>query len=173
MIMPILVPYLEQDLHATPVQVGLAAAVQGAAAIVVGTAASRLTRHFGPRLMTSVGSVGLAIGLCSFALAPSLGIAVTAIAAIGGTNLLYTVGEETLLQTHVEQNYLGRVFGALFTAVSIAMLLAALLPLTLATPLGNRGTLLVSGLIALTGTTTIILGLGKSPPHPHTAPHTP
>lgn len=117
----LLVPYVREMLGGGSMQFGWLATAQGigglAGGLVMGTVGKRWLT---PRVISlSLGSAGvLFLFMVHF---PMLGTALLLIALIGAPSSIYTIGVQTLLQTHSSDRYRGRVFGIYGTLIMVAM----------------------------------------------------
>ena len=129
-----------------PQGVGFLDAVLGAGAIVGGLVALSRAGHGSVARDFGVGVIGWALPLLLIAIWPSPVFAFVAFAVIGLANPLVDVNAMTLLQRIAPESVLGRVFGALESALIGTMALGALLMPLLVELVGLRWALVVLAL---------------------------
>jgi MFS family permease len=158
----LIVPFLRQSLHTSTRVTGIVFALAGAGGLLGGVLAAPLLARIGARRLTILSDVA-AVG--TFAVLVSAGgitEALPAMAGVGVTNSLYSTGMNTLLQTAVPADYLGRTFGVYSAAASAASLLSAAVPLLLLPAIGIRPTLLAALGVATVAGTVSLVGLSSS-----------
>jgi len=140
------------QLHISQSGVGYLNAVLGVGGLVGGFVAlvlaqrGRLARDFG------VGVLLWSAPLLAVAAWPNVGVAAAAMALIGVGNSLVDVNAYTILQRAVPDDVMGRVFGAMGSAIIGAMALGSLIMPILIRTIGLR-----PGLVALGGTVVAVV----------------
>jgi len=158
---PVLVPFFEGVLHATPSQIGLAVAAQGVGTLLAGMVVTWLGGRVHPARLFAMGCSGVAVFALFFTLAPNFPFAVAMLVCVGVPGVLLNVGEQTLLQTLVPDQMLGRAMGLLGMAESVATLAGASVPAFATGILGVRGVLLVGASGAFAAAAVALAGYGR------------
>ena len=130
----LLAPYVERVLHGTPLVLGWMMSAQAVGGILGSLAIPRLSKIFPPgRLMGTCGLVFgiLIVGLAAF---PILFVILPLIFIAGAGVVGFFIPMLTLLQTHVANEYQGRIFGAFGAIQAIALLIG----MGMASILGDR-----------------------------------
>ena len=140
------------ELHIGQSGVGYLDAVLGVGGLVGGFVALVLAQRGRLALDFGVGVVLWAAPLLAVAAWPTVGVAAAAMALIGLGNSLVDVNAYTILQRAVPDDVMGRVFGAMGSAIIGAMALGSLLMPILIKTIGLR-----PGLVALGGTVVAIV----------------
>ncbi|GAA0919871.1 putative MFS-type transporter YfiS [Virgisporangium aurantiacum] len=140
-----LVYLVRRDEDGSAVTLGVATGVYGVAMVI-----APMTIVFSRRRLNGVSLLvtGLAlggIGLTTVALAPPLVLIVACYTIAGAGNGLENVGCDTAIGENVEEDKLGRVFGAVYGPIFLAETIAALLGGALLQATSSRGVFLVAG----------------------------
>jgi len=158
---PLVVPFFEGVLHATPTEVGLVASAQGATTLVTGVVLSTRSERLSPALLFVAGSCGLSVIAVVLAFAPSYLFALVAIAVLGVPSVLLSVGETTLLQSRVPDHLLGRAMGLFEGVLGLAMVAGAAAPAFATGALGVRGVVLAGSALGLLASVFAVAGYGR------------
>jgi|SRR5579883_102428 len=126
--------YVEHVLHGSAVVFGWLMSAQAIGGIVGSLLVVRLSKWFAPALLIPL--CGLIFGslLAVVVLVPVLAVVLPLISIIGASAIGFFVSQITLLQSHVANEYQGRVFGAFGALQAISMLVG----MVLASGLGDR-----------------------------------
>jgi MFS family permease len=160
-ISPLIVPFFEGVLHASPTQVGFVASAQGASTLVVGMLMSARGERLNPARLYVVGACGLSVASVVLALSPTFVFALVMITVLGIPAVLLNVGESTLLQTRVPAPVLGRAMGMFEAALGLAMVLGAAAPAFATGLLGVRGLVLVGSGLGVAAAVVAVSGYGR------------
>ena len=146
--------YARDILHAGPLGLGFLRAAPAVGALCVSLVLSRrpMRRHLGRRMFLAVAVFG--IGTIVFGLSRSVPLSVTALAVLGGADVVSVVIRSTLVQTRTPDQMRGRVAAVnlLFIGTSNQLgefesgTLAALVGAVPAVVIGGVGTLAVGGI---------------------------
>jgi MFS family permease len=140
------------QLHIRQSGVGYLDAVLGVGGLVGGFVALVLAQRGRLALDFGAGVLLWSTPLLAVAAWPTVGVAAAAMALIGVGNSLVDVNAYTILQRAVPDDVMGRVFGAMGSAIIGAMALGSLLMPILIRTIGLR-----AGLVALGGTVVVIV----------------
>jgi MFS family permease len=162
LIAPLAVPFFRANLHASQTITGLAFGLLGVGGVLGAVTAAPLLRRLGARRATISADIGAAATVTALAVAPTYFVALPVNLGIGATNGLFAVAEQTLLQTTVTHSYLGRAFGALSAAASLAALTSAALPLLLADIVGVRGLFVLGATLTIAAAAISFTGLNSA-----------
>jgi predicted MFS family arabinose efflux permease len=152
----LLAPFVGDVLNAGASIFGLVLTLRGVGGIAGGAVAGYASRWLPPE--RTLGWSLVLIGLLGLVLAnvPVVAVALALFAVAGVVAVPWLASQQTLLQTNVEDRYLGRAFGAFNTANAVTLLLGSLFAGALAdlagiVPLLNSSALLYcgAGLLAL------------------------
>lgn len=145
----LMAPFVIEVLRSGPVELGWIRSAQGVGGIVGGVAIAALGARLAPRAMLAFGSIGL--GLIDLAIfnyprwTLSITPALVLMVLVGLPSAARGTGFATLLQTQVEDRMLGRAYGTLATAASLAMLVGIGLAGSLADGVGIVPVLNIQG----------------------------
>jgi|SRR5579872_1332952 len=130
----LIAPYVERILHGTPLELGWLMSAQAIGGILGSLAIPRLSKHIRPgRLMGMCGLVFSSV-IVVLAVFPTLYVILPLIAFAGAGAVGFFIPMLTLLQSHVANEYQGRIFGALSAIQAVAMLFG----MSMASGLGDR-----------------------------------
>lgn len=160
-ISPLIVPFFEGVLRATPTQVGFVATAQGASTLVTGMVLSARGNKMNPALLYVVGACGVSVTAVALALSPSYLFAIVALFVLGVPSVLLGVGESTLLQTNVPDHALGRAMGMFEGVLGLATVAGAAAPAFATGLLGVRGVVLTGCALSIVAAVVAIAGYGR------------
>jgi MFS family permease len=158
---PLIVPFFEGVLHATPTQVGFVASAQGASMLATGMLMSARGHRFRPGVLYVVGCWGFALIGLALALSPSYLFALATILLLGAPQVLFSVGEMTLLQTNVPDHLLGRAMGVFESALGVATVVGATAPAFATGLLGIRGVVVAGAGMCCVAAVVAAAGYGR------------
>lgn len=123
MITALVVPFVKQVMRGDAMILGWALTAQAAGALIGGVAVGRLGRNWSPSRLISVALLvtGL-LTLVTFNL-PIISVVVSMLFVIGLFGPAAFITVETLLQTHTQDEYRGRIFGTLGMTMALASLI--------------------------------------------------
>ncbi|GCE47232.1 putative MFS family arabinose efflux permease [Thermosporothrix hazakensis] len=121
-----LVPFIEQMLHADAMAFSWLLTAQGAGTLLGALLVSTLTKKVKPVILVSLGLISTGCTMLLLAFFPNLWLALGAIAIIGVLLAGCMVSIQTLLQISVDERYRGRVFSSFETIISLTMLVGLL-----------------------------------------------
>ena len=162
-----LVYLLRRDEDGSAVTLGVATGVYGVAMVAAPmTIALSRRRLSGVTLLVTGLALG-GIGLTTLGLAAPLVLIVGCYAIAGAGNGLENVGCDTAIGENVEEDKLGRVFGAVYGPIALAEVAASLLGGALLQASSSRTVFLVAGggLLAVTLAAYLSTTAAKQPPH--------
>jgi MFS family permease len=160
-ITPLIVPFFEGVLHASAAEVGLVVTAQGIGTLVTGLVVSARGERYRASRMFVIGGWGLGLLGVVLALSPSYAFALVLVLLLGVPQVLFQVGEMTLLQTAVPQQLLGRAMGIFEAAIAVATVAGAAVPAFLTGALGVRGVVLTGALTGTGAAVVATLGYGR------------
>lgn len=136
MLSSLLAPYVATTLGAGAGVFGLFLTVRGlggvAGSVVAGTAGRRLS----PTTAIVVATTGLAVVVAGLVAFPFVAVALACAALLGVFVVLWLTHQQTLIQTHVPDRYLGRAYGVFGTATAVTLIAGSLLAGVLADQIG-------------------------------------
>lgn len=125
---------------------GLQFGVFGLGGVVGGVLAPRLMSHVNKGSLVFMALLAEGAQFAMYALIPDVAASVAVLFFWGITVSIIAVASYSILQVHVEERFLGRVFSMVKQGENVAMLLAVLLAVALDGVLGSAVTFLVGGL---------------------------
>ena len=146
---PLYVPYLQGTLDATTTEVGFALSAQSLGSLLGGLVVVAVARWLGAARMFVLGAVAASVLISVFAMAPSYGVAIAALAVMGIPGLFTNVGSMTLMQTRVPDEVRGRVIGGFYAMFGVATLVGAALPGFASGLLGVRAVVMIGAAFAV------------------------
>jgi MFS family permease len=149
----LLVPYVQERLHAGPIEFGWLVSAQGVGGIVGGLVVGHVARIVPARHLIVLGLVSAGAVLLAAAGIPVLYVVLALLAIVGAPVVGWLVGLQTLLQHGTTDAYRGRVMGAFGTCNTAFLLLGVLI----AGALG--GSLDIQVLVMLAGALFVVAGV--------------
>jgi MFS family permease len=141
----VLVFFANDTLDSGALGFGALTAAYGAAMVVVSLWLTRSSRQVSPVMLLTAGWLVTGVGIALTGISPIIGLALAAQALAGLGNGAAMIGEDTVLQNAVPLEMLGRVGGAMSSAVFLASSLAYAVGAVVATNLDPRTTLVIAG----------------------------
>lgn len=146
----LLAPFVGDVLNSESSVFGLILTLRGVGGIAGGVVAGYASRWMRPERMLGWSLVLIGLVMLVFVNVPLLPLVLTLAAAMGVVAVCWLASQQTILQTNVEDDYLGRAFGAFATANALTLLLGTLSAGALAAlagivPLLNSSAILYSG----------------------------
>jgi len=158
---PLIVPFFQGVLHATPTQVGFVASAQGAGMLVTGALLSARGDRLNPARMYVVGCCAMAVFGFVLALSPTYLFALVMIMLLGPPGVLFQVGQLTMLQRSVPDQVLGRAMGLFEAALGAVMVVGAAAPAFASSWLGVRGVVVAGASVGLAAAVVAVTGYGR------------
>jgi MFS family permease len=140
----VLVPFLRQDLHASPTGVAVLTSLEAVGGLLAAALLPSLQRRLGVRSLLRIGMVGLPIAALGFLLSRTALHAVPGVVAAGLLLTLLTTALQVHLQRSVPAGFLGRVLGLLGSVLGISAVIGSALAVPLSSLLSLRQVLLVA-----------------------------
>ncbi|MBA2715859.1 MAG: MFS transporter [Propionibacteriales bacterium] len=154
----LLAPFVAETLSSGATVLGLFLTIRGVGGVIGGLASSFLSRWLKPERMIGWNTLALGILLAMIVAVPLVPVALVGAAFLGIFVVGWITNQQTLIQTNVADQYLGRVYGVLGTITALSLIIGSLLAGLLAErvgvpPLlfGAAGCYAAAGLIALFG----------------------
>lgn len=119
----LIIPYVKDSLHGTAQELGWLFTAQACGGLVGGIFIGRLSKRFKPAALIGPGLFFLGAMDAAVFNVPILQVDLLLFLLVGPPVIALQTGIQTLLQTNVADRYMGRVFGAFGTVVSLAILL--------------------------------------------------
>ena len=146
----LLAPFVGDVLDSESTVFGLILTLRGVGGIVGGVVAAYLSRWLPPERMLGWSLVLIGLIMLVYVNMPLTALVLTLAAVMGVVAVCWLASQQTLLQTNVEDRYLGRAFGAFATTNALTLLVGTLLAGALAevagiVPLLNASAVLYSG----------------------------
>lgn len=167
MVWVLLIVFIERTLHQGALQYGWWLSINAVGGIAGSFFVGYATQRVPLARLVAAGSI--LAGLTWLAIvrleSPSVMLALAPVAAIGWT--IWSVSEQTMLQTGVTDQYLGRVFGAHGALASLAVLCGLGAASALSGPLGPVSLLSVAGLLYVSAGMIAALALPTTLPGAH------
>lgn len=158
---PLIVPFFEGVLHASASEVGFVVSAQGIGTLLTGLFISARGDRYRPGRLLVLGGWGFACGGIVLALSPSYVFALVLVLFLGVPQVLFQVGELTLLQTSVPPQAVGRAMGMFEGAMSVATVAGAAIPAFLTVVLGVRGVVVVGASLGALAAVVLTAGYGR------------
>jgi len=149
----LLVPYVQERLHAGPIEFGWLVSAQGIGGILGGLVVGHVARNVPARHLVVLGLISAGGVLLAAAGIPVLYVVLPLLAVVGAPVVGWLVGLQTLLQHGTADVYRGRIMGAFGTCNTAFLLLGVLV----ASTLGGR--LDIQLLVMLAGALFVTAGL--------------
>lgn len=123
----LLAPFVADVLRAEASVFGLILTFRGAGGILGGAVAAYASRWLQPEQALAWSLILIGLIMIVFVNVPSVTVALTLAAVMGVVVVSWLAGQQTILQTNVDDGYLGRAFGAFTTTNALTLLLGTLL----------------------------------------------
>jgi MFS family permease len=157
----LLVPYVQERLHAGPVEFGWLVSAQGVGGIVGGLAVAHVARIVAARHLVVLGLISAGGVLLAAAGIPVLYVVLALLAIVGAPVVGWMVGLQTLLQHGTDEAYLGRVMGAFATCNTAFLLCGVLIAAGLGGWLDIQLMLMLAGGLFVTAGLVAFIGLPR------------
>jgi MFS family permease len=161
------IPFLINELGASPVWAGPLEAAQTLSMVLAGAVVAGLASRIAPTRILSGALVGVAIVVGALAFVPSIWVLMAALFAVGWFITPVHAAASTLLQTGAPDSLRGRVMTAFQASTSTTMILSTAVAGLAADQIGIRTVFLVGGAIVALGAviSALLFAIG-----PRTAP---
>jgi MFS family permease len=146
----LLVPYVQERLHAGPIEFGWLVSAQGIGGIVGGLVVGHVASIVPARHLIVLGLISAGGVLLAAAGIPVLYVVLALLAIVGAPVVGWMVGLQTLLQHATEDTYRGRVMGAFATCNTAFLLLGVLIAGALAGWLDIQLMVMLAGALFVT-----------------------
>jgi len=169
-----LAPLVLDVLGGTPAQVGWLGTAQAVGGLIAGVILVRVGQRIATRWLLGGGLIGLGLADLSafnaFRVAslgtPAVGVAMGCMVVAGFPAVAGGAGRQVLVQEETTDAYRGRVFGALLSVLSIAMLTGVLIGGVLGDTVGLVPVLSASALVRVLGGVVALVFLPRREPQP-------
>lgn len=168
-------PLVLDVLGGTPAQVGWLGSAQAIGGLVAGVIIVRFGHRFTKRWLLGGGMAGIGLAdlgsanarLFASAGTPAVGVAMGFMAAAGPPAVASSTGQQSLIQSEASDAYRGRVFGALGSILSVAMIVGFVIGGVLGEVFGIVGILSAAALLRVAGGIGVLVFMPRSEPLPH------
>lgn len=165
----LLAPFVGEVLESGASVFGLILTLRGAGGILGGAVAGYASRWMRPEPMLAWSLVLIGLIMLVYVNLPLVPLVLTLAAVMGVVAVCWLASQQTLLQTNVEDRYLGRAFGAFATTNALTLLVGTLLAGASADLVGIVPLLNSSALLYASAGVLALLLLAR--PGSHKAPH--
>lgn len=132
----LLAPFIATALGASGAILGVFLTIRGIGGVAGSVIVNRLSHAVTPRNMIALATIGLGIVLAMLVAIPHVPAALIGAGFLGVFVVTWITSQQTLIQTTVADNYLGRVYGTLGTITAATLILGSILAGTLADVVG-------------------------------------
>ncbi len=158
----LLAPFVAETLAADASVLGLLLSIRGVGGLLGGFVTGSFSNRLRPQRLMAACTIAIGTVLAVIVAMRSVPVVLVGAGVLGVLVVGWLASQQTLLQTHTADRYLGRVFGALGTVTAITLIIGSLIGGGLADTLGIPALLYVSaalylaaGLIAVAGNNTL------------------
>jgi DHA3 family macrolide efflux protein-like MFS transporter len=145
------VPFLRNMFHVEPAALGVVETAQGVGMLLGGLAIGALGRKLSSIRIAFVSTVMLGLGICVFGMAPTYTFILVIMPVIGLTLPPLNASLNTLMQTNVPSQMLGRSGAVIDMSATVANLISMGLAGVLADAIGFRETFILGGIMIAIG----------------------
>ena len=159
------VPFIQEVVGVGSAEYGLTLTVRGLAGILGGLAVGAVGTKFKGDQLIGFGLIGTGIGIGAMVFWPVFTISLLILILLSLPLMSWLNSSQTWIQTHVSDDYRGRVFGAYETFCALLMLIGMGFASAVGDSLGISKTLYISaGIYILAGMLAVVLLRNISPP---------
>jgi len=167
-VLPMLFPFLKQQLGTGYVELGFAMTVFAVVSALVQTPVGYIVDHVGARRILLVGLMLGGLSLIMLGLHLSYGSLIAAAVLLGIANAVYHPSDYALLAAHMDESRMGRAFGVHTFAGYLGSAVAPAIMAALVTTVGGFGALIAAGLVGPVAALLLLVGnVPEVTPHPH------
>ena len=159
------VPFIQEVVGVGSAEYGVTLTVRGLAGILGGLAVGAVGTKFKGDQLIGFGLIGTGIGIGAMVFWPVFTISLLILILLSLPLMSWLISSQTWIQTHVSDDYRGRVFGAYETFCALLMLIGMGFASAVGDSLGISKTLYISaGIYILAGMLAVVLLRNISPP---------
>lgn len=159
----LLAPFIATTLGASGAVLGFFLTIRGIGGVMGSVIVNRLKQTVTARQMIAVATIGLGLVLALLVAIPHVPVALVGAGFLGIFVVMWITSQQTLIQTTIADNYLGRVYGTLGTITAATLILGSILAGTLADIVGINALFYAAAACYATAGLTMI----ASPVHDH------
>jgi MFS transporter, FSR family, fosmidomycin resistance protein len=168
LVLPMLFPFLKQQLGTGYVELGFAMTVFAVVSALVQTPVGYIVDHAGARRILLVGLTLGGLSLVMLGLHLSYGSLIAAAVLLGVANAVYHPSDYALLAAHMDELRMGRAFGVHTFAGYLGGAVAPAIMAALVTWVGGFGALIAAGLVGPIAALLLLIGnVPEVPAHHH------
>lgn len=168
LVLPMLFPFLKQQLGVGYVELGFAMTVFAVVSAVIQTPVGYVVDHFGARRVLVIGLTLGGLSLVMLGLHVSYASLIVCAVLLGIANAVYHPSDYALLAAHIEESRMGRAFGVHTFAGYLGGAVAPAIMAALVVLVGGFGALIVAGLVGPVAALMLFVGnVPEVAQHPH------
>ena len=168
LVLPMLFPFLKQQLGVGYVELGFAMTVFAVVTALVQTPVGYIVDHFGAKRILLVGLTLGGLSLVMLGLHLSYPSLIVCTVLLGVANAVYHPSDYALLAAHMDESRMGRAFGVHTFAGYLGGAVAPAVMAALLAWIGGPGALIVAGLVGPVAALLQVVGnVPEVPPHQH------
>jgi MFS transporter, FSR family, fosmidomycin resistance protein len=158
LVLPMLFPFLKQQLGVGYVELGFAMTVFAIVSAVIQTPVGYVVDHLGARRILLVGLTLGGLSLVLLGLHLSYTSLIACAVLLGVANAVYHPSDYALLAAHIEESRMGRAFGVHTFAGYLGGAVAPAIMAALVATVGGLGALIVAGLVGPVAALCMLIG---------------